>query len=100
MPKVMDKYTPTYNLDSFKKSKYGIKQSALFGAAAMGFELKDILQAVDSMLPEHFYKSMTSYQNHQIWQDVYHVPYKGYLIYIKFVQGTITEFDLISFKEK
>ncbi|WP_084276920.1 type II toxin-antitoxin system MqsR family toxin [Anaerovibrio sp. RM50] len=40
------------------------------------------------------------YKNHQIWQDVYHVPYKDYLIYIKFVQGTITEFDLLSFKEK
>ena len=100
MPNVMDKYTPTYDLESFKHSQYVIKQSALSGAAAMGFERSDILQAVDSMLPKHFYKSMTSYNNHRIWQDVYHVPYKGYMVYVKFTQGVITEFDLLSFKEK
>ena len=76
MPDVVDKYTPTYDLESFKHSQYGINQSALSGAAAMGFERDDILQAV------------------------YHVPYKGYVIYVKFTQGVITEFDLLSFKEK
>ena len=58
MPNIMDKYTPTYNLESFKHSQYGIKQSALSGAAAMGFERNDIIQAVDSMLPKHFYKAI------------------------------------------
>ena len=43
---------------------------------------------------------MTSYGNHRIWQDVYHVPYKGYMVYVKFTQGAITDFDLLSFKEK
>lgn len=70
------------------------------GAAAMGFERNDIIQAVESMLPKHFYKSMTSHGNHRIWQDVYHVPYKGFLVYVKFTQGIITDFDLLSFKEK
>ncbi len=49
MPNVLDKYKPTYDLNSFKHSDYGIKQSALSGAAAMGFERRDILQAVESM---------------------------------------------------
>ena len=31
---------------------------------------------------------------------VYHVPYKGLTLYIKFTQGTITDFALLSFKEK
>lgn len=100
MPNVMDKYTPIYNLESFRHSQYTIKQSALSGAAAMGFEREDILLAVESMRPEHFYKSMTSYNNHRIWQDVYHVPYKDYMVYVKFTQGVITDFDLLSFKEK
>lgn len=43
---------------------------------------------------------MTSYGDRHIWQDVYHVPYQGLLLYIKFTQGTITEFALLSFKEK
>lgn len=43
---------------------------------------------------------MTSYQNHRLWQDVYHVPFRGFLLYIKFMQGTITAFALLSFKEK
>ena len=100
MPNVVDKYTPTYDLESFKKSKFDIRQSALLGAAALGFGRTEIHDAIKSMAPQHFYKSMTSYNNHRLWQDVYHVPYKGVLLYIKFTQGTITEFSLLSFKEK
>ena len=37
MPNVLDKYTPTYDLESFKHSKYEIKMSALRGAFALGF---------------------------------------------------------------
>ena len=37
MPNVVDKYTPTYDLTSFKQSEFEIKQSALLGAAALGF---------------------------------------------------------------
>ena len=49
---------------------------------------------------KHFYKSMTSYSNHKIWQDVYHVPYDDMILYVKFTQNTISEFTLLSFKEK
>ena len=31
MPNVVDKYTPTYDLESFKKSHFEIKRSALQG---------------------------------------------------------------------
>lgn len=37
MPNVLDKYTPTYDLESFKQSKYEIKMSAIRGAFALGF---------------------------------------------------------------
>ena len=100
MNRVVDKYTPTYDLTSFKQSDFGIKQSALLGAAALGLGRKEIEEAVSGMLPQHFYKSMTSYNNHRIWQDVYHVPYRDWLLYIKFTQGIVTEFELLSFKEK
>lgn len=100
MPNVVDKFTPTYDLDSFKQSNYEIKFAAMQGAAAIGLGLPDIKNAVQSMNHKHFYKSMTSYQNHRICQDVYHVPYKEFMLYVKFTQGTITDFALLSFKEK
>jgi motility quorum-sensing regulator/GCU-specific mRNA interferase toxin len=100
MPKALDKYTPTYDLESFKQSKFEIKMSALRGAVALGFNRTDIHAAVSTIERKHFYKSMTSYNDHHVWQDVYHVPYKGFTLYVKFTQGTITEFTLLSFKEK
>ncbi|WP_299144806.1 type II toxin-antitoxin system MqsR family toxin [uncultured Dialister sp.] len=100
MPNVVDKRTPTYDLESFKHSRPEIKRSALMGAASLGFGRSDIHAAIQSMERKHFYKSMTSYGDRHIWQDVYHVPYQGLLLYIKFTQGTITEFALLSFKEK
>ena len=100
MPNVVDKYTPTYDLASFKQSEFEIKQSALLGAAALGFGRAEIHDAISGMAPHHFYKSMTSYHDQHIWQDVYHLPYKGRILYVKFTQGTITDFTLLSFKEK
>jgi motility quorum-sensing regulator/GCU-specific mRNA interferase toxin len=47
-----------------------------------------------------FYKSMTSYGDHRIWQDVYHVPSPVGVLYVKFTADAVTEFLLLSFKEK
>ncbi len=52
------------------------------------------------MRREHFYKSMTSYADHRIWQDIYHVPSDLGTLYVKFMADTISEFLLLSFKEK
>ena len=66
----------------------------------LGFEEEDVRDVVSTMKREHFYKSMTSYANHKIWQDVYFVPYEDLTLYIKFTQNIISEFTLLSFKEK
>ena len=100
MPNVVDKYTPTYDLASFKQSEFEIKQSALLGAAALGFGRAEIHDAISGMALHHFYKSMTSYKDSKIWQDVYHVPYEGKILYVKFTKEVISEFTLLSFKEK
>ncbi len=47
-----------------------------------------------------FYKSMTSFANKRLWQDVYHVPAHGLVLYVKFQADVITEFTVMSFKEK
>ncbi|WP_234835222.1 type II toxin-antitoxin system MqsR family toxin [Sinorhizobium meliloti] len=47
-----------------------------------------------------FYKSMTTFADHRVWQDVYHVPARGLVLYVKFQADIITEFVVMSFKEK
>jgi motility quorum-sensing regulator/GCU-specific mRNA interferase toxin len=43
---------------------------------------------------------MTSYEDHRIWQDVYHMPSEAGTLYVKFPADAVTEFLLLSFKEK
>ncbi len=96
----MDLFRPSFDLEEFKASDYGITKSALQGAMMLGMDDTDIDAAVASMKQEHFYKSMTSYKDSKIWQDVYHVPYEGKVLYVKFTKEAISEFTLLSFKEK
>lgn len=91
----MEKFNPTYNLEEFKNSDYEITKNAQKGAENLGFELSEIDKVISTMKKEHFYKSMTSYANHKIWQDVYHVPYGGLTLYVKFTQNVISEFTLL-----
>ena len=51
MPNVVDKYIPTYDMESFKQSDFEIKRSALLGAASLGFTRADIREAVQTMTP-------------------------------------------------
>lgn len=96
----MEKLTPTYNLEEFKNSDFEITITARKTAANLGFNKENIHEIVSTMKKNHFYKSMTSYANHKIWQDVYYVPYENLILYVKFTQNTISEFTLLSFKEK
>ena len=96
----MEKFSPTYNLEDFKKSDFEITITADKSARALGFYEEDIRRVVLTMEKKHFYKSMTSYSNHKIWQDVYHVPCGNLILYVKFTQNVISEFTLLSFKEK
>ena len=50
--------------------------------------------------PRMFYKSMTTFSDHRVWQDVYHVLARGMVLYVKFQANVITEFTVVSFKEK
>ena len=96
----MEKFKPTYSLTDFKNSNFSITKTANRTAQELGFYEKDIRKIVSTMEPQHFYKSMTSYANHRIWQDVYHVPCGKLTLYVKFTEDVISEFTLLSFKEK
>ena len=47
-----------------------------------------------------FYKSMTTFADYRVWQDVYRVPARGMVLYVKVQADVITEFVVMSFKEK
>jgi len=96
----MEKFSPSYSLTEFKNSNFRTTKIARRTALDLGFKEEGIREVVSTMELKHFYKSMTSYENHKIWQDVYHVPYGDLILYIKFTQNVISEFTLLSFKEK
>jgi len=47
-----------------------------------------------------FVKSMTTFADHRVWQDVYHAPVAGLTLYVKVQADVVTEFRLMSFKER
>ncbi|NJD38697.1 MAG: type II toxin-antitoxin system MqsR family toxin [Geobacter sp.] len=100
-----EKRKPTYDLDAFKATfssteKLAITGTALRSAAALGCGRSEIVCTIQTMQRGQFYKSMTAYTDSRLWQDVYHVPSPFGLLYIKFSADVVTEFLLLSFKEK
>lgn len=102
---VTEKKRPTYDLAAFKaalstRSKLAVTGTALRDAAALGFGGDEIIATIQTMESKQFYKSMTSNYDNKLWQDVYHVPSSVGLLYVKFTADAVTEFKLLSFKEK
>lgn len=102
---VTEKRKPTYDLDAIKSTfstpkRLNVTGSAIRSAAALGFGGAEIVQTIQSIERRHFQKSMTSHADHRIWQDVYHVPSASGELYVKFTADVVSEFLLLSFKEK
>lgn len=100
-----EKRKPTYDIEAFKATfssveKLAITGKALRSAAELGFGREEIVGIIQTIQRQHFYKSMTSYADSRLWQDVYHVPSPIGTLYIKFTSDVVTEFLLLSFKEK
>ena len=101
----MEKRKPTCDLEGFREEFCSVgalrmTRTAQTTAWALGLSLADVVLVVQSMKREHFYKSMTSFADHRIWQDVYHVPSAVGVLYVKFTADALKEFLLLSFKEK
>ncbi|MFK0333869.1 type II toxin-antitoxin system MqsR family toxin [Rhizobium sp. NPDC090275] len=101
----MEKKRPTYDLEAVKAvlgsiETLALTSSALRDASSLGFDRNGIAATIQSMDRRMFYKSMTTFADHRLWQDVYHVPTEGMVLYIKFQADVVTEFTLMSFKEK
>lgn len=100
-----EKRRPTYDIEAIKASfstaeKLKVTSSALKGAASLGFGSSEIVATIQTIGRGHFYKSMTSIADPRVWQDVYYVPSEQGDLYVKFTANAVTEFLLLSFKEK
>lgn len=100
----MEKKKPYYDLGTIKAtfSKAAllrITKTALICTEQLGLSLQDIVDIIQVMSREQFYKSMTSEWSNAIWQDVYHVPHEGLVLYVKFTTDP-EGYLVISFKEK
>jgi motility quorum-sensing regulator/GCU-specific mRNA interferase toxin len=101
----MEKRRPSYDLASIKAAIGSVETlsmttTAFRGAIALGFDRGGVADVIQSIERGMFFKSMTTYADHRLWQDVYHVPARGLTIYVKFQANVVTEFTVMSFKEK
>lgn len=101
----MEKQRPTYDLDAIKTALGSIEtlamtSTALRDALRLGFDRAGVAETIQGIERRMFYKSMTTFVDHRVWQDVYHVPVRGLVLYVKFQADVVTEFTVMSFKEK
>ncbi len=97
----MEKRTPHIKLSAVKTLIQGGKVRATFsavsGAAALGLDFNGMIDVVLALSPANFYKSMNTYADHTVWQDVYRTQTTTGEIYLKLT--VIDDVLIVSFKE-
>jgi len=98
----VEKRRPHYNLILILNQMKSVKDmnltvSATQGIRVAGMTRSEALEVVRQLSGANFYKSMTTHQNHKIWQDVYHAKWQEKMLYVKFQQAG--EYFIVSFKE-
>ena len=98
----MEKRVAHYSLQDIKElirtKSYFVTLSARQSYTALGLSDDDMLEVIEKLTAKNLYKSMTSYNNHLLWHDVYHSKYEDVELYIKLQvkENAI----IISFKER
>jgi motility quorum-sensing regulator/GCU-specific mRNA interferase toxin len=97
----MEKPTPHCKLTEVKAfveaGKVRATHSARLGASALGLDLTEMLAVVMALTTADFYKSMTTYGDHTVWQDVYRPSTQAGDVYLKLT--VIDDVLIVSFKE-
>jgi motility quorum-sensing regulator/GCU-specific mRNA interferase toxin len=97
----MEKGTPHCKLPVVKRlvgeGKVRFTRTALVGAAALGLDALAIVEVVIALTPADFYKSMTTHDDHRVWQDVYRPSTPAGGVYLKLT--VIEDVLIVSFKE-
>jgi len=101
----MEKCKPHHVLNEVKKviadpRRQSFTLTALQDGAKLNLTPEEMEELVPGLSPRDFYKSMTTYADHHIWQDVYHTMTRhGDLVYVK-IGGSGDQPPVISFKKK
>ena len=97
----MEKRTPHCRLSIVKSmiqaGKVRLINAARGGGKALGFEPAEIVDVVMALTVNDFYKSMTTWADHRVWQDVYRPTTKAGVVYLKLT--VIDDVLIVSFKE-
>ncbi len=97
----MEKRTPHRRLSLvhalIEAGKVRATRSALAGAAVSGLDFYGMIEVIKRLTSRDFYKSMTTYADHRIWQDVYRPETEVGEIYLKLT--VIDDVLIVSFKE-
>lgn len=101
----MEKNTPHYDLSVVKAEilrlgKRAFTRRALETGKEMGLTHGEMTKVVCALERKMLYKSMTSYVDHRIWQDVYHTTFSDLEIYVKVTYCPGGGAPVVSFKEK
>jgi motility quorum-sensing regulator/GCU-specific mRNA interferase toxin len=73
----VEKRMPHYSLarvqaDVARLGTASFTKTDLDGGRMMGLTTAEMLTVIASLSRRQFYKSMTTYADHRVWQDVYH----------------------------
>ena len=97
----MEKRTPHCALPMVKAlvidGKVRTTHSARAGADSLGLDYSGMLAVISALAPADFYKSMTTYADHTIWQDIYRPNTPVGDVYLKLT--VIDDVLIVSFKE-
>ena len=97
----MEKRTPHCSLLRVKalidEGKVRVTHTARSTASVLGFDFKGMVAVVASLTMKDFYKSMTTYADHRVWQDVYRPTTSAGEVYLKLT--VIDDVLIVSFKE-
>ena len=99
----MEKYTPHYDLAVIKADVRRLGAKTLTRAAKeagknLDLDISEMQAVVFKLQNRMLYKSMTTYADHRVWQDVYHIHSHGLEIYIKVTYCSGSNPPVISFK--
>lgn len=97
----MEKNTPLSKLVVVKRmietGRVRTTHAARVGATALNFDYAGMLAVVLALEPTDFFKSMTTTNDHTIWQDVYRPNTAAGRLYLKLT--VIDDVLIVSFKE-
>ena len=102
----MEKRTPHYKLSKVQQMVADPESrpftiTALRGGLELGLMEQEMRQVVLALSRRNYYKTMTSREDHRIWQDVYHgMTRDGIPVYIKITDFTDGRPPVIQFKAK